>query len=168
MVVHLDGKVTGDYVLETPAARGRLSVSAGTGDAGCRHLPGGLSAAGRPDSKSAGSRDHERHDVTRASRQRVCGIVTNERPNVVRTEYDALRAMLHNSAIHGPATQNRQAVPDFRAHLLCRITWIAALTPREAKSSTANSPRSPGTTGRESWTYGPKPRPESDRRLPVA
>jgi hypothetical protein len=26
MVVHLDGKVTGDYVLETPAARGRLSV----------------------------------------------------------------------------------------------------------------------------------------------
>ena len=25
MVVHLDGKVTGDYVLETSAARGRLS-----------------------------------------------------------------------------------------------------------------------------------------------
>ena len=121
MVVHLDGKVTGDYVLETPAAGARLSVSAGTGDAGCRHLPGGLSAAGQPDSNSAGSRDHERHDVTRAGRQRVCGIVTNERPNVVRTEYDALRAILHNSAIHGPATQNRQAVPDFRAHLLCRI-----------------------------------------------
>ena len=60
--------------------------------------------------------------MTRAGRQRVCGIVTNERPNVVWTEYDALRAILHNSAIHGPATQNRQAVPDFRAHLLCRIT----------------------------------------------
>lgn len=67
--------------------------------------------------------------VTRAGRQRVCGIVTNERLNVVRTEYDELRAILHNSAIHGPATQNRHAISDFRAHLLGRITWIAALNP---------------------------------------
>jgi hypothetical protein len=67
--------------------------------------------------------------VTRAGRQRVCGIVTNERLNVVRSEYDSLRATLHNSAVHGPATQNRQAVPDFRAHLLGRIGWVGALNP---------------------------------------
>lgn len=67
--------------------------------------------------------------VTRAGRQRVCGIVTNDRLNVVRTEYDSLRAILHNSAVHGPATQNRQAVPDFRAHLLGRISWVGALNP---------------------------------------
>ena len=67
--------------------------------------------------------------ATRAGRQRVCGIVTNAHPNVARTEYDALKAILHNSVIHGPATQNRGAVPNFRAHLLGRITWVAALNP---------------------------------------
>lgn len=73
--------------------------------------------------------EHKSTLVTRAGRQRVCGIVTNEGLNVVRTEYDLLRAILHNSAIHGPSTQNRHAVPDFRAHLLGRITWIGALNP---------------------------------------
>jgi hypothetical protein len=72
---------------------------------------------------------HKSTLVTRAGRQQVCGIVTNERLNIARTEYDALRAILHNSVIHGPATQNRREVPDFRAHLLGRITWIAALSP---------------------------------------
>jgi RNA-directed DNA polymerase len=67
--------------------------------------------------------------ATRAGRQRVCGIVTNDRLNVARSEYDALKAILHNCAIHGPAAQNRRAVGDFRAHLLGRITWVGALNP---------------------------------------
>jgi RNA-directed DNA polymerase len=67
--------------------------------------------------------------ATRAGRQRVCGIVTNERLNVARTEYDALKAILHNSAIRGPETQNRHQVPDFRAHLLGRVAWVGALNP---------------------------------------
>jgi hypothetical protein len=67
--------------------------------------------------------------ATRAGRQLVCGIVTNDHLNVVRSEYDSLKAILHNCAIHGPATQNRRAVRDFRAHLLGRITWVGALNP---------------------------------------
>ena len=67
--------------------------------------------------------------ATRAGRQRVCGIVTNEHPNVARPEYDALKAILHNCGLHGPQAQNRQAVRDFRAHLLGRITWVEALNP---------------------------------------
>lgn len=67
--------------------------------------------------------------ATRAGRQQVCGIVTNDRLNIVRNEYDTLRAILHNSAVHGPEAQNRHGTPDFRAHLLGRITWVAALNP---------------------------------------
>lgn len=67
--------------------------------------------------------------VTRAGRQSVCGVVVNDHLNVARTEYETLKAILHNSAIHGPATQNRHAIPSFRAHLLGRISWIDGLNP---------------------------------------
>lgn len=72
---------------------------------------------------------HKSTLMTRGGRQRVCGIVTNQRLNVARGEYDALRAILHNSRVHGPSSQNRHQAPDFRAHLLGRIAWIAALNP---------------------------------------
>ncbi|MGC9220656.1 MAG: reverse transcriptase family protein [Solirubrobacteraceae bacterium] len=65
--------------------------------------------------------------VTQAGRQRVCGVVVNRHPNLGRDEYDLLKAILHNAALHKPASQNREQVPDFRAHLLGRISWIAAL-----------------------------------------
>lgn len=62
-------------------------------------------------------------------RQIVTGIVVNAHPNVRRDEYDALRALLHNAARHGPASQNRAGHPDFRAHLAGRIGWVAAVNP---------------------------------------
>ena len=62
-------------------------------------------------------------------RQTVTGIVVNAHPNVRRAEYDALRALLHNAARHGPASQNRSGHPDFRAHLAGRIAWVAAVNP---------------------------------------
>jgi hypothetical protein len=67
--------------------------------------------------------------MTRAGRQRVCGIVVNEHPNVGREQYDELKAILHNAARNGPAAENRAGVPDFRAHLLGRIAWVASLNP---------------------------------------
>jgi hypothetical protein len=67
--------------------------------------------------------------ATRAARQRVCGVVVNEHPNVERDEYDLLKATLHNAARDGPASQNRTGVSDFRAHLLGRIAWVASLNP---------------------------------------
>ncbi len=67
--------------------------------------------------------------TTRAGRQRVCGVVVNQRLNVARHEYDVLKAILHNARVHGPASQNRDRVPDFRAHLLGRISWVASLNP---------------------------------------
>jgi RNA-directed DNA polymerase len=67
--------------------------------------------------------------ATRAGRQKVCGIVVNERTNVQRDEYDTLRAIVHNAAVRGPAAENRSGVEDFRAHLLGRIAWVGALNP---------------------------------------
>jgi len=71
--------------------------------------------------------------ATHAGRQRVCGVIVNEHLNVARSEYDVLKAILHNSGVHGPASQNRQAVPDFRAHLLGRIAWIDSLNPQRGE-----------------------------------
>jgi hypothetical protein len=73
--------------------------------------------------------EHKSMLATRAGRQRVCGVVVNDRLNVERDEYDTLKAILHNSRVHGPASQNREAHPDFRAHLLGRISWIESLNP---------------------------------------
>jgi RNA-directed DNA polymerase len=80
---------------------------------------------------SEGLRLNERKSrVMRAGgRQRVTGVVVNARTNVPREEFDRLKAILHNAAVHGPASQNRADVPDFRAHLLGRIAWVAALNP---------------------------------------
>lgn len=76
---------------------------------------------------------HKSMLATRAGRQRVCGVIVNEHLNVARHEYDVLKAILHNSRVHGPGSQNRQAVPDFRAHLLGRIAWIDSLNPQRGK-----------------------------------
>ena len=65
--------------------------------------------------------------MPRSVRQRVTGIVVNVRPNVARAEYDRLKATLTNCIRHGPATQNRESYPDFRAHLSERIAHIAAI-----------------------------------------
>lgn len=68
-----------------------------------------------------------------AGRQQVCGVVVNVRTNLRRTDYDTLRATLHNAARHGPQGQNRDLVPDFRAHLLGRISWAEALHPARGR-----------------------------------
>jgi len=67
--------------------------------------------------------------VTHAGRQRVCGVVVNERLNVARTEADRLRALLHDARLHGAAAANRRAHPNFAAHVRGRIAWVAALNP---------------------------------------
>jgi RNA-directed DNA polymerase len=71
--------------------------------------------------------------ATRAGRQRVCGVVVNDHLNTPRREYDILKAILHNSAVHGPQTQNRQEIRNFRAHLLGRISWVQALNPERGE-----------------------------------
>jgi hypothetical protein len=67
--------------------------------------------------------------MTSSARQRVTGIVVNEKLSVPRAEVERLRATLHNCRRYGPATQNRDGHPDFRAHLRGRVAWIQSLDP---------------------------------------
>lgn len=61
---------------------------------------------------------HRKTRVMRNSaRQHMAGLVVNEHPNLRRTDFDRLKATLHNCLRHGPAAQNRESHPDFRAHL---------------------------------------------------
>ena len=67
--------------------------------------------------------------MTSATRQRVTGIVVNEKLSAPRADIERLRAILHNCRRFGPATQNRDNHPDFRAHLRGRVAWIQSLDP---------------------------------------
>ena len=62
-------------------------------------------------------------------RQRLAGVVVNQHPNVDRRQYDLLKAIVHNAARHGPATENRDGHPAFRDHLRGRIAWVGQLNP---------------------------------------
>lgn len=62
----------------------------------------------------------------RHERQLVTGLVVNAMPALSRHERERLEAILVNCARHGPQSQNRDAVPDFRAHLLGRVANVAA------------------------------------------
>ena len=67
--------------------------------------------------------------MTQSARQRITGIVVNEKLAAPRAEIERLRATLHNCRRHGPATQNRDNHADFRAHLRGRVAWVSSLDP---------------------------------------
>jgi RNA-directed DNA polymerase len=70
---------------------------------------------------------------TGASRQTVCHIVVNQRPNLSRTDFDRLKAILHGCARDGPAQHNREQRLDWQAHLQGRVAWAAQLNPAKAQ-----------------------------------
>lgn len=71
--------------------------------------------------------------MPRHTRQTITGIVINDHINVARTGFDALKATLTNCLRHGAAGQNRDAHPDFRAHLDGRIAWVERLNLRRGE-----------------------------------
>jgi hypothetical protein len=66
-------------------------------------------------------------------RQRLAGLVANQRANVPRTDFDALKATLNNCVRQGAQTQNRTAHPQFRAHLDGRIGWVESMNPSKGQ-----------------------------------
>lgn len=62
-------------------------------------------------------------------RQRLTGLVVNERLNVARADFDQLKAILTNCVRLGPQSQNRAAHENFRAHLDGRISFIEMVNP---------------------------------------
>jgi RNA-directed DNA polymerase len=66
-------------------------------------------------------------------RQRLAGLVANQHMNVVRTDFDQLKATLNNCVRFGAQTQNRTAHPRFRAHLEGRIGWVESVNPAKGQ-----------------------------------
>lgn len=79
---------------------------------------------------------HVHHRKTRIMRQGVrqylAGLVTNQRVNVPRPDFDRLKALLTNCVRHGPHTQNREHHPAFRAHLEGRIAFLQGIHAEKA------------------------------------
>jgi RNA-directed DNA polymerase len=80
---------------------------------------------------------HVNHRKTRIMRQGVrqylAGVVANQKINVVRGDFDRLKAILTNCVRHGPESQNRDAHPAFRSHLEGRISFVEMINPAKAK-----------------------------------
>ena len=57
----------------------------------------------------------------------MCHVVVNDCPNLPRDEFDRLKAILHQCVRDGPAAQNREHRPDWRAHLRGRVAWATQL-----------------------------------------
>ena len=60
-------------------------------------------------------------------RQRLAGLVANEKVNVIRADFDLLKATLTNCVRYGPESQNREGLPAFRAHLEGRVGFVESI-----------------------------------------
>jgi len=66
-------------------------------------------------------------------RQHLAGLVANQKPNVMRTDFDRLKATLTNCVRHGPESQNRDGHAAFRAHLEGRVGFVESINPAKGK-----------------------------------
>jgi RNA-directed DNA polymerase len=71
--------------------------------------------------------------MRRGVRQHLAGLVANEHLNVIRADFDRLKATLANCVRLGPEGQNREAHPSFRAHLEGRVGFVEQINPRKGK-----------------------------------
>lgn len=67
--------------------------------------------------------------LRQGQRQAAAGLVLNVRPNIARSEFDRLKAILTNCAWLGPESQNHDEHPEFQAHLRGRIAWVISINP---------------------------------------
>ena len=70
------------------------------------------------------------------TRQYVCGVVVNERTNLQQKERRKLRAIVHNCAVHGIASQAQksgQSEDSFVASVQGRLNWFSQLNDEAGK-----------------------------------
>ncbi len=71
--------------------------------------------------------------MRQSARQHLAGLVTNRRLNLVRADFDRLKAILHNCVQHGPEKQNREKHLRFRSHLEGRVSFAEMINPEKSK-----------------------------------
>lgn len=64
-----------------------------------------------------------------SQRQKLAGVIVNERANYCRGDWDRLKAILHNCIKQGAVSQNRDNHSDFRAYLQGCVAHVAWLNP---------------------------------------
>ena len=71
--------------------------------------------------------------MRQSGRQKLAGLVVNQQLTLPRTEWKQIEAILFNCVQRGPAEQNREGHPDFRAHLEGRVAFAAMVDVRRAE-----------------------------------
>jgi hypothetical protein len=71
--------------------------------------------------------------MSRGVRQTIAGVVVNGHPSLPRADLERLEAILTNCVRHGPESQNRDNLTDFRAHLQGRIAYVQMINARKAE-----------------------------------
>jgi hypothetical protein len=78
--------------------------------------------------------NHRKTRVMRQGvRQHLAGLVTNSHVNVMRPDFDRLKAILTNCARKGPENQNLEGHPKFREHLEGRVAFVESVNPEKGK-----------------------------------
>jgi hypothetical protein len=78
--------------------------------------------------------NHRKTRIMRAGvSQRLAGLVTNQRLNIPREDFDQLKATLTNCIRHGWQGQNRDGHADFRAHLAGKIAFVDSVHPEKGR-----------------------------------
>jgi RNA-directed DNA polymerase len=54
-------------------------------------------------------------------------LVVNRHPNIIRSDFDCLKATLTNCVRLGPESQNREAHPRFRLHLEGKVGFVETI-----------------------------------------
>ena len=70
--------------------------------------------------------------MSKNKRQYVCGTVVNQKVNLMKSERQLLRAMVHNCGVNGlehEAAKNDETVDEFFSKLMGRVNWWTQLDP---------------------------------------
>ena len=76
---------------------------------------------------------HKTRVMRQGVRQYLAGTVVNQKVCPCRRDLDLLEAILTNCVRSGPASQNRAAVPSFRAHLEGRVSFVEMINRAKAQ-----------------------------------
>ena len=77
---------------------------------------------------------HRKRRVMRQGvRQHLAGLLVNRHMNIMRPDFDRLKATLTNCVRLGPESQNHEAAGNFRAHLEGRLAFVEMINPAKAK-----------------------------------
>jgi RNA-directed DNA polymerase len=69
----------------------------------------------------------------RGVRQHLAGVVVNDRVNLMRSDFDQLKATLTNCLRLGASSQNGEGHADLLAHLNGRVTYLESINPQKGQ-----------------------------------